>query len=98
MAVAIITTGFPEGIGTDVYDRVNAEIGMDNPPEGLIFHWSGHVDGEWTITDVWESREANDAFRSDRLFPAIQKVTGMNPEEGPQPTVTEHPVHNFVKP
>jgi hypothetical protein len=98
MAVAIVTTDFPEGVGTDTYDAVNAEMGLDDPPGGLIFHWAGDVDGKWTITDIWESREAYDRFRDERLFPAVQKVTGMDPANGPQPTIIEHPVHNYIKP
>ena len=86
MAVAIRTTDFPEGVGTDMYDGVNAEMDIaNNPPEGLIFHWVGEVDGKWTITDVWETREAYDRFREDRLLPAIEKVSGMDPASGPQP-------------
>jgi hypothetical protein len=77
MAVAIRTTDFPEGVGTDM---------------------AGEVDGKWTITDVWESREAYDRFREERLFPAIQNVSGMDPASGPQPTITEFAVHNYVKP
>ena len=99
MAVAIRTTDFPEGVGTPLYDAVQAELGIaDNPPDGLIFHWAGDVDGKWTITDVWESREAFDGFREDRLAPAIQKVSGTDPTDGPQPTFTEFPVHNYIKP
>jgi hypothetical protein len=99
MAIAIRTTDFPEPAGPDMYDGVTREIDVANdPPDGLIFHWVGDVDGKWTVTDVWESREAYDRFREERLFPAIQKVSGMNPTEGPQPTVTEFEVHNYVKP
>ena len=99
MAIAIRTTDFPGPAGPDMYDGVTREIDVANdPPDGLIFHWVGDVDGKWTVTDVWESREAYDRFREERLFPAIQKVSGMNPTEGPQPTVTEFEVHNYVKP
>lgn len=99
MAVAIRTTDFPEGVGTNMYDGVQAALDIANdPPEGLIFHWAGEVDGKWTITDVWESREAYERFRDHRLAPAIQQVSGMDPASGPQPTITEFAVHNFVKP
>jgi hypothetical protein len=70
----------------------------DDPPEGLVFHWAGDVDGKWTIIDVWDSREAYDRFRDERLFPAIQQVSGMDPASSPQPTITEFAVHNYVKP
>jgi hypothetical protein len=99
MAVAIRTTDFPEGAGPDMYDGVEAALDVaNNPPDGLIFHWAGDVDGKWTITDVWETRAAFDNFREQRLVPALQKVTGMDPAAGPQPTITEFTVHNHVKP
>ena len=68
------------------------------PPDGLVFHWAGDVDGKWTVTDVWETREAYDRFLEGRLFPALQKVGGMDPATSPQPTITEFAVHDFVKP
>lgn len=99
MAIAIRTTGFAEGVGTDMYDGVQATMDIANdPPEGLIFHWAGEVDGRWTITDLWESRQAYERFRDERLFPAIKKVSGMDPADGPQPSITEFEVHNYVKP
>jgi hypothetical protein len=99
MAVAIRTTDFPEGIGTEMYDGVNAAMDIANdPPAGLIFHWAGEVDGKWTITDVWENSQAYETFRNERLFPAIRQVSGMDPADAPQTTVTEFAVHNYVKP
>ncbi len=99
MAVAIRATDFPDGVGTEMYDGVNAEMDVaNNPPEGLIFHWVGEVDGKWTITEVWDSREAYDHFQEERVLPAVQKVSGMDPTGGPQPTVTESAVHNYEKP
>ncbi len=99
MAVAIRTTDFPPGVGPDTYDAVNAAMDIENDsPEGLIFHWAGEVDGKWTIIDVWEERAAYDRFGEERLRPAIQKVAGMDPASGPQPSTTEFPVHNYIKP
>jgi len=99
MAVAIRTTDFPEGVGTAMYDGVQAEMDLRNdPPEGLLFHWAGDVDGKWTVTDVWETREAYDRFVEGRLLPAVQKVSGTDPATSPQPTITEFAVHDFVKP
>jgi hypothetical protein len=77
-----------------MYDGVRAALDIANdPPE-----WAGEVDGKWTVTDVWEARETYDRFREERLFPAIQKVSGMDPASGPQPTITEFAVHYYVKP
>ena len=99
MAVAIRTTNFVSGVGPSTYDSVMAEIDLANdPPEGLIFHWAGDVDRKWTVIDLWEAREDHDRFRQARLLPAIRKVTGFDPAYGPQPTITEHPVHDYVIP
>jgi hypothetical protein len=99
MAIAIRTTDFPEGVGTPMYDGVNRAMDVANdPPAGLLFHWAGEVDGKWTVTDVWESRDAYERFRDERLFPAIREVSGMDPGDGPQPTVTEFAVHDYIKP
>ena len=36
----------PPNVTADVYDRVNAETGVDrDPPAGLLFHSAGEVDG-----------------------------------------------------
>lgn len=99
MAVAIRVTDFVGGPGTEIYDAVNTKMNLvGDPPEGLIFHWAGVVDGKWTITDVWETREAHDRFVEERLFPAIREVTGEDPASGSQPTTTEFEVENYVKP
>jgi hypothetical protein len=99
MAVAIRTTDFPEGVGTAMYDGVQSEMDVaSDPPAGLLFHWAGEVDGKWTITDVWEERADYERFRDERLFPAIKKVSGMDPATGPQPTVSEFAVHDYLNP
>jgi hypothetical protein len=100
MAVAIINTDFPEEFGTELYDAVNAELGIEaDPPTGLIFHWAGDVDGKFTITDVWESREAYDTFAAERLGPAIGKVAAAAgaPADAEQTTL-EVQVYNHLKP
>jgi hypothetical protein len=99
VAVAIRTTDFPE-TGGNIYEQVSAKLDVaNNPPEGLIFHWVGDVDGKWTVNDVWESRDAYERFREERLFPAVKEVSGMDPAgDGPQPTVTEFAVVNYIKP
>ena len=51
--------------------------------EGVDLHWAGEVDGKWTISDVWESREAYDAFAVGRCRPAVETVApaaGMDAE------------------
>lgn len=99
MAVLIRTTDFPEGVGTQMYDGVKGELNVEgDPPDGMLFHCAGEIDGKWTVTNVWESREHYDSFREGRLYPAIQKVSGQDPAAGPQPTISEFQLHDYVKP
>lgn len=98
-AIAIRVNDFESGPGTEAYDGVMAAMGMaDDPPPGLIFHWAGEVDGEWTVNNLWESREAFERFREERLFPAVRAVVGVDPASGRQPTITEFAVHDYVRP
>ena len=63
-----------------MYEAVQGELDIEtDPPAGLVFHWVGEVDGKWTVVHVWEARENYDLFREERLFPAIRKISGMDP-------------------
>jgi hypothetical protein len=78
------------GITQDQFDTVNAHVDPDsNPPEGLLFHASGPIDGGWGIIDFWESRAAFDEFES-RIQQAVA-ASGVE-MQGP-PDVKEFPVH-----
>jgi hypothetical protein len=73
-------------------DRLNGIIDPDgNPPDGLIFHASGPVDGGWGNLDFWESRAHFDRFAQERIGPAI---ASMGVEGGP-PEIHEFPVHEY---
>lgn len=97
MAVAIRTTDFPDGTGEGLYKRIVAEVNLAaDPPQGRIFHWAGDLDGKFTVTEIWDTREANERFLEERLFPTISKLSGREPRESAQPVVSEHPVYNYV--
>jgi hypothetical protein len=59
----------------DEYEQVNERLG-DEPPEGLIVHAAGLHEGRVRIMDVWESEEAHNRFRDERLMPAVTQVVG----------------------
>jgi hypothetical protein len=97
MAVAIRTTDFPEGTGEGFYKRVVTEVNLaENPPQGMIFHWAGDLDGKFTVTEIWDSHDANERFLEERLFPTIRKLSGREPRQSRQPVVSEHPVYNYI--
>ena len=72
----------------DDYETVSNAIGPDdNPPEGLIVHAAGEVDGKWQSVSVWESQEAYERFRDERVFPAVRQTLGDSAiEAGPPPS------------
>ena len=86
-----------EGGTQDQYEAIHSHMGIDgDPPEGMIFHSAGPIEGGWGIIDFWESRDHFDRFQGSRLGPAIQEV-GDSAFQGP-PDIKEFPVHHITKP
>jgi hypothetical protein len=83
-----------EGITQQQFDAVNEHVDpVGDPPEGLLFHSSGPIDGGWGVLDFWESREAFDAFA-----PRIQSSIGAaGVEMRGAPDVKEFAVHETYK-
>ena len=83
------------GVTAEKMDQLNAAVDPDsNPPDGLIFHASGPIDGGWGAIDFWESRAKFDRFSEDRIGPAMA-AAGVS---GPPPDVREFPVHEYFRP
>ncbi len=79
------------------YDAAHRVMEVDSdPPAGMIVHSAGPIDGGWGVIDFWESREAFDAFASERLVPRLQGL-GDQGFPGP-PDVKEFAVHNLQTP
>ena len=95
--MAVIRITQPPGVTREMYDGVNAKMGVEeNPPEGLIMHSAGNVNGTWQIVDVWESEEHARRFDTERLGPAVREISGItNP---PEPSTTVYEAHNLVLP
>jgi hypothetical protein len=95
--MAIIRIVRPPMVTAETYDAVTASAGFDqSPPEGLLIHTAGEVDGQWQIVDVWESEEHAERFNTERLLPAIEAVMGGAPPGQPPTTVYE--LHGLVRP
>lgn len=67
--------------------RVEAEVG-DLVPDGLIAHVAGPVADGWQIIDVWETEAQCQAFRTERLWPAVQRANA-GATDGPAPVAIE---------
>ncbi len=81
------------GITQEQFDQVHDQVNPDRrPPEGLLFHASGPIDGGWGIIDFWESRADFDAF-APRIVEGMA-AAGIEPK-GP-PDIKEFPVHEMI--
>ncbi len=95
MAVGLMITF--HGGTEDQYRAVHSHMRVDqNPPEGMIFHSAGPIDGGWRVIDFWESRAAFDRFLESGFGPAAQEL-GDRTFTRP-PDIDEFPVHNITKP
>jgi quinol monooxygenase YgiN len=99
MAV-VLQQVMPEGVSLEMLDQVTDEMGADsNPPDGILFHVHFEQDGRTRIIDVWESQEAYEAFRAERLMPAMQAVAQRQGMDAPpaQPEESILSVHRLVR-
>jgi hypothetical protein len=75
MAVGLILEF--DGIGRREYEAVNHALGIDvaggDWPPGLRYHGAGEKDGGLVVYEVWESREAQETFMSERLGRALEE-------------------------
>jgi hypothetical protein len=99
MAIGTITR-LPEGQGAAEYDAVNEKMALANePPEGLIFHSAGELDGRFQIFNVWETHEHSDRFTRERIRPALVAVMGEERVASlPEPEMVEVTIHNYLIP
>jgi hypothetical protein len=99
MAVGIINR-LPEGVGADQYDAVSGKMGIENePPEGLIFHSAGMLDGRFQIFNLWETPEHAERFVTDRLRPAQVEVMGEEAVAAlPEAENVQVEIHNYFVP
>jgi hypothetical protein len=100
MAIVVIQEP-PIQISAEMYDATTSRLGIDDdPPDGLIAHTAGaDRDGKWRIIDVWDSQDAFDRFRGERLGPAIEQTArDFGVEMGDGPKVTAYEAHHVVVP
>jgi hypothetical protein len=79
----------------EMYEAITSKVMTgDQLPDGCELHIAGPVEQGWRVITVWESREAFDRFREEKLLPAIRELSG---GEGPPPVEPEvNPVHRLI--
>ena len=79
MAIAMLAD-IP-GLTQEQYESVVKAVNQTGTPAGALVHAGGPVEGGYRVIEVWQSREAADAFyTSDRYQAATATVTS-------QPTI-----------
>lgn len=88
MAILVIGEVPGGSAETDQAIQQAAGVSPSSPPAGALLRLSGPIDGGWRVISVWESEEAWNTFRRDKLEPAFRQMG----REGPQVTVS--PLHD----
>ena len=79
------------GLTRASYEEIARRLDTDaNPPDGLIVHTAGEVDGAWQVVDVWQSAGAKEQFDRERLLPAIEAMMAGQPIDQPPPSATDY--------
>jgi hypothetical protein len=60
-------------------------------PEGMIIHFASPTESGYRVTEVWQSEEHWKRFRTGVLTPLLQRLTGQDEPEQPDPQ--PFPVH-----
>ena len=93
--MSVVVSAISPGIDADRYEAVTDRVMPgDQLPEGCDLHIAGPVEQGWRVITVWDSREAFDQFREEKLLPAIREVAEGGPPPVLQPEVNE--VHKLV--
>jgi hypothetical protein len=92
MSILVRFKGAP-GVTTEQYDETTRrlEAAGEWPPDGLDYHVAFGSDGNFRVSEVWDSREQFDAF-GKRLMPVLSEVGIVLSGE---PEVLE--IHNIIK-
>ena len=72
------------GVTLEQYDEVVEIMGLlpgGPPPTGVLFHCVTETDDGIRIIDVWESREALQAFQDAEIAPLFSKLDVNHPPE-----------------
>lgn len=90
MPIAMLVDN-PEG-SQELYDRVRAHLGLDQPAGGILHVAGPGPDGGWRVIEVWESHEEARRFLQERFGPALRAVGAAGPPPQPQ----FFPVHHYM--
>lgn len=86
-------------LNTPSYDAVSERLGIEaDPPAGLLIHTAGFTgQGQFRISNVWDSEASWESFRDGRLAEALKPL--MESGEGTPPSAEySYELHKVVRP
>jgi hypothetical protein len=79
----------------DMYDAVTERVMPEGQlPEGCQLHIAGPVEQGWRVITVWDTAEAFNSFREEKLLPAIGEVSGGEAPDQVKPEID--PIHRLI--
>jgi hypothetical protein len=93
--MSVVVSAVAPGLDADFFEAVTDRVMPgDQLPDGCELQIAGPVEQGWRVITVWESREAFDRFREEKLLPAIREVAGEGASPVAEPEV--NPVHKLI--
>jgi hypothetical protein len=93
--MSVVVSAVAPGFSAEMYEAVSGRaMPGDQLPAGCKLHIAGPVEQGWRVITVWESREAFDRFREEKLLPAFREVAGEAPPPPAEPEIS--PVHKLI--
>ena len=78
------------GLTREQYESVVKKINEAGTPAGALFHAGGPVETGYRVVEVWETREAADAFYGSDFYREATATIGTQPE-----VVMTWPIHGL---
>lgn len=74
--MSIVVRFSPSNLTKETYDKSTQALeqaGAEWPPDGLDYHFCFGDDGNLRVSEIWDSREQQEAF-AERLMPVLQEA------------------------
>jgi hypothetical protein len=89
-----VTTIDVEGLTPTEYRAVLDKMGVETKPDAHIYlHITAPIDGGFRVIEIWDDKEAFEAFLQNRLGPANDALKIAHAAN-----ITIKPLHNFFAP
>jgi hypothetical protein len=90
--MAVVVVAEFEGKDQGFYEQLSGKVMPDGQlPPGCQVHVAGPNENGWRVITVWESQEAFERTRDERLIPALGEVEGAAP-----PNIGLNPVYKLL--